>query len=145
MREPSLIQVHKISFLSARQRIKNHLASINEDTWDSYRPLDTFGYIEVHSASPNRLYDRYLLNTEGVGLKNCVSDEHPADIPFYGERGSLLDGTYCYSRDIIICSRYRDAIDLFATGKVVSLDKFIRFPYTENYEVWNTFMMQITK
>ena len=145
MRETSPVQVHKVDFISAQHRIKKHLAKIGKDTWESYRPLDTFGYVEVVSTSPDRLYDRYLLNTEGVGQRECVSEINPAHIPFYGENGSLLDGTYCYSRDVIIHSRYHDAIDVFATGKVVSLDRFINPPFTENYELWNTTMLNLIK
>lgn len=145
MREPSPIKVHKVSFLSARNRIKKHLGKIGKDTWESYRPLDNFGYVEVVSTSPDRLYDRYLLNTEGVGQKECVSELHPAHIPFHGESGSLFDGTYCYSRDVIIHSRYQDAIDAFATGEVVSLDRFINRSFPENYKLWNTYMVQLTQ
>ena len=145
MREASSIFVYKLDFSPSKDRVKTHLASKGKDEWDSYFPMGTYGYMEVSTMTSKTLYDCYILNSYGEGINKPINETTPAPIPFHGERGDLLKGTYRYSREPVIQSRYFGNLEMFFIEEVVSLDKFILPKCEEKYQLWETFIMQISR
>jgi len=145
MREPSSIMVYKLDFRSSGERIKSYLDSKGKDSWDSYYPMGNFGYLEIPSVSSNSLHDMYVLDSFGVGSNKPITDDNPLTVPFHGESGNLLKGTYSFSREPVIQSRYFGGISSFFIEEVTSLHDFILSGCEETYKAWSTFIVQISR
>jgi len=125
--------------------VKEHLASKNKDVWDAYFPVGCYGYLEIPTASGKSLYDVYVLDSHGMGSNRPLSETNPVSIPFHGEKGDLLAGTYSFSREPVLQSRYFLEASSFFSESVVKLSDFILPKYEGNYKAWTTFIMQMKR
>jgi hypothetical protein len=144
MRPRSNVTVHLLDFRPSADRIKGHLKSKGRDDWNHYFPMGRFGYVEVNSVASFQS-DYYVLNSEGLGSNQPFGATNPIAIPFHGENGNLLEGTYCFSREPVIQSRYFSNIQDFSTNVGVPLSTFILPDCDENYRLWELFILQISR